>query len=213
MSYVSRRRRRTSTPLHHSVASFIHAFTPRLASPRTYGSVAVSRASPRSTSPWRLPSARTSRVRDCRRTTAGDAIEPRRASRVASRSIPITLPTIPHYVASTPFVSPGLGSRPVTRVPRARARRHPPVDDDSTDDTDDDDDARRARERGFVAQLVERALCNDRLRDVCENMCEVPRSKLGRSTFLLVLTTIVPVPHVCIPGFSVECVSERCEKI
>ena len=107
----------------------------------------------------------------------GRSIHPSmRATRRAHLFIPITLPTIPHHVPSKPFVSPCLGSRPVNQ---GHASHHP----DRGDSTDAISEA-RAR-GGFVAQLVERALCNDAVCDVFENMCEVPGSKPGRSTLFL----------------------------
>ena len=97
---------------------------------------------------------------DARRRTIDPSIDAR--ARRAHLFIPITLPTIPHHVPSKPFVSPCLGSRPVNQ---GHVSHHP----DRGDSTDGISEA-RAR-GGFVAQLVERALCNDYADAMCLKTC------------------------------------------
>ena len=123
-----------STPwLHSFIHSFIHstawrhAASHHFASHRTYGSVAVSRASPRSKSPWRLPSARTSRVRECRRTTAADDRSIHRCARATRPLIythNFTHHTPPRPVQTLRVPLPWFTTRqPGSRVAPPRSRR------------------------------------------------------------------------------------------
>ena len=189
MSYVrqsSSSSNEHTIPLHGFIHSFIHSFhrvaSRRFASLRIASHVRFGRCLTRVAAlQVALAASLSADITRSRMSThdgGGRSIHPSidaRARRV-HLFIPITLPTIPHHVPSKPFVSPCLGSRPVNQ---GHASHHP----DRGDSTDAISDA-RAR-GGFVAQLVERALCNDAVCDVFENMCEVPGSKPGRSTLFL----------------------------
>ena len=175
MSYVrqsSSSSNEHTIPLHGFIHSFIHSFIPprgvtplRITSHRIARTVrSLSHARRRAPSrlggfPQRGHHA-FENVDARRRRTIDPSIDAR--ARRVHLFIPITLPTIPHHVPSKPFVSPCLGSRPVNQ---GHASHHP----DRGDSTDAISDA-RAR-GGFVAQLVERALCNDTPYAMCLKTC------------------------------------------